>query len=58
MSRDQELFCSILTSLKPATGSCSALLFPYADGDRLCPTPGAKSRFWSLEMTSPYPFPR
>lgn len=57
MSWNQNLFCFILTSLKPAMGSYSALLFPHAGGDRLCPTSGAKCRVWSLEKTSPYPFP-
>lgn len=40
----QELFCSVSMSLKPAMGSCSALLFPHTDGDRLCPASRAKCR--------------
>lgn len=47
-------FCFILVSLKPATGSCSALLFPHIIGGQTLPAPPsvAKCRAWSLERPS------
>lgn len=37
-------------------GSCSSLLYPHTDGDRICSTSGVKCRVRSLDWASPYPF--